>query len=247
MRTIAKAWLARHFPNWAADTAMRYLPVARFLRRRVRAGERVLEVGGGDYGLAPYWTGPFVLTDLRLFRRPEGRPKVEASTLQLPFADRCFDWVISIDMLEHIPPASRTSAIRELCRVARRCVVLGFPAGAAAARLDRALHERHASCRTAPAAFLAEHVANTLPDPQESENVLRGALARGNGNVAMDRRPNGPLWLTRWLLEVQFRDGFPWSVLNYGVFVILSPLFSLLRPRRAYRALLFAERSSSLE
>jgi SAM-dependent methyltransferase len=247
MRQTAKAWLARRFPNWAADTAMRYLPVARFLRSRVREGQCVLEVGGGDYGLAPYWPGTFVLTDLRLFRKPEGPPKVEASVLQLPFADESFDWVISIDMLEHIPPASRAFAIRELGRVARRCVVLGFPAGEAAARLDRALHERHASCRTAPAAFLAEHLENTLPDPQESEKALRGALARGNGNVQIDRRPNGPLWLTRWLLEVQFRGGFPWSVLNYGVFVVLSPLFSLLRPRRAYRTLIFAERRSSLD
>lgn len=85
------------------------------------------------------------------------------------------------------------------------------------------------------------------PGPQESEKALRGALARGNGTRAMDRRPNGPLWLTRWLLEVQFRGGFPWSALNYGVFVILSPLFYLLRPRRAYRTLIFAERRSSLD
>lgn len=245
MRRIARAWLTRHFRNWAADTAMRYLPVARFLRRRVRDGERLLEVGGGDYGLAPYWPGRFVLTDLRLFRKPEGTPKVEASTLQLPFARESFDWVISIDMLEHVPPASRAAAIRELCRVARRCVVIGFPVGKGAARLDRALHDRYASRNTAPGAFLAEHLANTLPDAQESERVLREELARGNTSVAMERLPNGPLWLTRWLLEVQFRNGFPWSALNYGVFVILSPLFSLLRPRRAYRTLIFAERRSS--
>ena len=85
MTKIAKVWLARHYPHWAADTAMRYLPVARFLGRHVRGGERVLEVGGGDYGLSPYWSGAFVLTDLKLFRRPEGLPKVEASTLGLPF------------------------------------------------------------------------------------------------------------------------------------------------------------------
>lgn len=247
MRKIAKAWLARHYPNWAADTAMRYLPVARFLGRHVRGGERVLEVGGGDYGLSPYWPGAFVLTDLRLFRKPEGRLKVEASTLKLPFADESFDWVISIDMLEHIPPVSRGSAIRELCRVARHRVVLGFPAGDAAARLDRALHERFARSRAAPAVFLAEHVENTLPNPEESEKSLRAELGGGNGTVDVRRQPNGPIWLTRWLLEMQFRSGFPWSALNYGVFVILSPLFSLLRPRRAYRTLIFAERRTSLD
>ena len=109
MTKIAKVWLARHYPHWAADTAMRYLPVARFLGRHLRGGERVLEVGGGDYGLSPYWPGAFVLTDLRLFRKPEGLPKVEASTLGLPFPDGSFDWVVSIDMLEHVPPALRGS------------------------------------------------------------------------------------------------------------------------------------------
>ena len=247
MTKIAKVWLARHYPHWAADTAMRYLPVARFLGRHLRGGERVLEVGGGDYGLSPYWPGAFVLTDLRLFRKPERLPKVEASTLGLPFPDGSFDWVVSIDMLEHVPPALRGSAIRELCRVARRRVVLGFPAGEAAARLDRALHERFALCRTAPAAFLAEHVAHSLPDPEESEKSLRAALGGGNGAVDVRRQTNGPIWLTRWLLEVQFKSGFLWSALNYGVFVVLSPLFSLLRPRRAYRTLIFAERRTSLD
>lgn len=247
MKKIAKTWLARQYPNWAADTAMRYLPVARFLARHVRREERVLEVGGGDYGLSPYWPGAFVLTDLSLFRRPEGRLKVEASTLELPFTDESFDWVISIDMLEHILPAMRESAIQELCRVARRRVVIGFPAGAAAARLDRALHERFATCRAAPASFLAEHVENTLPDPEESERSLRAALSGGNGTVDVRRQTNGPIWLTRWLLEVQFRSGLLWSALNYGVFVILSPLFSLLRPRSAYRTLIFAERRPALD
>ncbi len=51
MRQIARAWLSRHFPNWAADTAMRYLPVARFLRRRVREGERGFPWSALNYGV----------------------------------------------------------------------------------------------------------------------------------------------------------------------------------------------------
>jgi ubiquinone/menaquinone biosynthesis C-methylase UbiE len=44
----------------------------------------------------------------------------------LPFADRAFDGVTALEVLEHIPDTAR--ALEEICRVAARFVIISFPA-----------------------------------------------------------------------------------------------------------------------
>src|SRR3990172_9742337 len=51
--------------------------------------------------------------------------KVDA--LNLPFDNGSFDIAVSMDVLEHIPPESRSQFLKELCRVARHYVVLAAP------------------------------------------------------------------------------------------------------------------------
>lgn len=48
-----------------------------------------------------------------------------ADIVQLPFADRSFDLVMAIEVLEHVPHPS--AALREIARVARDDVVLSVP------------------------------------------------------------------------------------------------------------------------
>jgi ubiquinone/menaquinone biosynthesis C-methylase UbiE len=50
---------------------------------------------------------------------------VQASALTLPFADRTFDLVMAIEVLEHLPDPEQ--AMREIARVASGAVVLSVP------------------------------------------------------------------------------------------------------------------------
>jgi ubiquinone/menaquinone biosynthesis C-methylase UbiE len=52
---------------------------------------------------------------------------LEADAEHLPFADKSFDVVISSHVLEHLPDFDQ--GFRELCRVARKRVIVALPTG----------------------------------------------------------------------------------------------------------------------
>jgi hypothetical protein len=92
----------------------------------------------------------------------------------LPFQAGAFDFVIALDLLEHVAPADRPQAIAELCRVAGRRAVIACPAGADAlaadARLATWLRSRG---RTVPG-WLQEHIDNGFPTPAELIAIAEG-------------------------------------------------------------------------
>lgn len=122
--------------NWL----LRYQPIIRMVDDL--QPKSILDVGSGWHGLSWYRAGTVVQTDL-LFEgmRPAGhagRPLfVAASAEALPFPSRSFDVVVCSDLMEHLPTHLRSACVRELTRVARNAVIIGFPAGEAAAKADR--------------------------------------------------------------------------------------------------------------
>lgn len=52
---------------------------------------------------------------------------VRGDARDLPFADGSFDTVTALHLLEHLTPPSADRALREMCRVARRRVVVAVP------------------------------------------------------------------------------------------------------------------------
>ncbi|RIK43886.1 MAG: hypothetical protein DCC55_04305 [Chloroflexi bacterium] len=149
--------------------AIRYQPIVRTLERWRPA--RILEVGSGPEGLALFWRGTVVGTDVVFKRRPLHRAVV-ASGLRLPFADRSFPLVVSCDMLEHVTPVQRCAAVQEMARVADEGLLLVFPSGPAAVAVYNELAEA-----LAPALpqWLQEHITNGLPDAGEVAAWLRQA------------------------------------------------------------------------
>ena len=162
--------------NWL----MRYQPVVRLLDQ-FQPGT-VLDVGSGWHGLSSYRPGLVVQTDLayRTSQPLEPRPGTAmyvASTAQsLPFSDRAFDYAVSLDMFEHLPGGIREASVRELCRVARRAVLVGFPVGRPAKVVDETLHGLIRLRRGREPDWLTEHRAqHAYPD----RRMLTRALPDG--------------------------------------------------------------------
>jgi hypothetical protein len=156
-----------------------------------RSPLRILDVGG-----APGLLKRFLPRDRVLVADQEGEAgetDVRASGTRLPFPDRSFDVVVSVDALEHLPDGQRAAFVKELARITGDSLLITAPFAAPqvdeaesilAAFLEKRLNMDHR--------FLSEHREHGLPD---QERIVR-ALEDHVGPVATI--PNGNLH--RWLL-----------------------------------------------
>lgn len=103
---------------------------------------------------------------------------VVADAAALPFGDRVFEAVVSLDVLEHIPPAARASAVAEMARVAGRIVVIGCPIDLPATHAaERAADAVWRGYFNASYPWLEEHQTYGLVDPlQVEEQLVRAGM-----------------------------------------------------------------------
>jgi hypothetical protein len=168
------------------NQVMRYVPTLNYLNRMKPT--RILEVGSGSVGLAPYWPSPVVGCDVRFPEPPHPNLRgVVASTTALPFCNRAFECVCSLDTIEHLGSEQRMPALAEMSRVAARWVLVAYPAGRLAQWSDRAIQRFYDWRGGACPDWLGEHLRPGFPDGREVPDAARASEWRltcvGNENV----------------------------------------------------------------
>lgn len=165
-------WLTRYAPL----TAELELDESGALR------ESVLDVGCGPYGLsivAPAAT--FAGVEV-IFEEPvaPGMVAIRYDPGPLPFEDGAFDSVISLDVLEHVPPEARAGFVAELVRVSARRVFLACPSDEAV-WAEEVLKQVYAAQGIPLPGWLNEHDEHGLPTAAEIAGYVSsvpGASAR---------------------------------------------------------------------
>lgn len=110
------------------DQYQRYRLVTDVLERLRgdRGTLKVLDVGGAEGTVLNFLDGDEVTILDRI--AVEGVPGfVEGDATALPFEEGSFDYVMSVDTFEHIPPEARKKYLSELRRVGRNGVLLAAP------------------------------------------------------------------------------------------------------------------------
>ncbi len=221
---------------------------------------RLLDVGSGSESIAPRlgpgWTVTAVdrsFDDYGTAAGPSGNAAehVVADAADLPFADRSFDVVLALDVLEHVPPQRRAAVLGEIARVAARRAIVACPAGAAALAADRRLADRYRRAGRPLPGWLQEHLDNGFPEPHELVAALapfgRVTLRRNENArfherlMATERRPRAGVlaWHLSRVLAPAGRDAGAASALA-------RPLVGALRGfdrSPAYRAVAVLDRS----
>lgn len=158
----------------------------------------ILDVGGysrlppdKDFPLLPPFVpdGRLVVLDQPFCEMPG---YVQGDGLSLPFADRAFPCVVSVDTLEHIPPDARALFVDEMMRVAGQHLVLAAPfASELTSAAERIVFDYSAAVLGVGHPQIGEHLELGLPDLAQWRGYLE---ARGWSVVEI---ANG--YLPRWL------------------------------------------------
>jgi methyltransferase family protein len=162
-----------------ADEALRYLPISDYILNGDLKQPKILEVGSGVKGITPYI--PFKITGVDVSFNGEIAENLEPVCLsgaRLPFPDNSFDYVISVDMLEHVPENERLDVITELLRVASKRVFLAVPCGKLAEAHDRFLDELYQQVKGERYHFFQEHVDNGLPVKEDLVACIKASAEK---------------------------------------------------------------------
>jgi SAM-dependent methyltransferase len=233
--------IRRTLYRFSASTRLRNRDVAREITRLLDPGSKVLDAGCGDFGLAPFLPTVKVV-GLDVVPAPETGENFEfvsGTILAMPFADRSFSVSASVDALEHLPKDRRAAAIDELVRVASDGVVVAFPRGKEARRID----EEYARVLTAhgrPApGWLSEHLAAAYPEETQVIEAIERAAGAGRRSASVE------VHYSEWDTGARLiRATDVWSpklsLLVDLLMGILAPLLPRPPRERSYRAILVA-------
>lgn len=188
-RPAARKELAERLPF---DLYQRYEHAARLAEALQPA--RILDLGGmiGDRdGHLAHSSDFFVRRDRPVdvvssdFRQCDHPSHVPADGLNTPFEDGAFDLVVSMDVLEHVPPDSRPRFLGELDRLASKWILVGAPfASPLVEAAERSLSESLMKGQV----FLEEHRKFGLPELSETIRFFeqigdRKVTAYPNGTI----------------------------------------------------------------
>ena len=223
------------------DVEVRYRAVTRALKPLVPKGASILEVGAGEVSIGKYLGRRTTAVDVAFdSRRNSHTEKIQASVCSLPFPDRAWDVVCSIDMLEHIPPSQRPQAIREMVRVGRKVVALAMPVGEAAYRHDLHTNEYYIHEHGSPHRFAREHVEFGLPDRAGIEDCLHTFAAQSGRKLKLRVVPNLNISFRSFYMKFAFHRSLAGRALYVGMFPI-AYLGSIIDHGLCYREIFVCE------
>ncbi len=235
---------------WHPKIALRYLPMAEEIKKELtnsRINEftnKVLEIGSGSIGIAPYLGLPVVGVDKEF--KGKSCPllkQVVADGLQLPFADKSFDYVVSSDVLEHIDPANRKQAIAEWLRVAKKELILGFPEGEISEKHDQIIYEMFKKKHLDDVAqvFFREHLKNGLPKIEDVKKNIEESMGEWNREADITIQDNLNISLREFLMKGWMTKNLFVDFFFRKIMLLLIPILRLFNQKPVYRKIIFVK------
>jgi SAM-dependent methyltransferase len=234
---VGNYFVTPYYAEFNFDVAMRYMPARLLLEKKKY--KHILDIGSGERGLAQF-TDRMIYGLDAVFESPSGNMvPVEGSVLNLPFDDSSFDFVVSVDVMEHLTQELRQQAFNEILRVSSDTVIIGCPADRKAEEIDRATLKKYFHNNREKAVWwLKDHVANGLPSAADLEAFIVKAAEKNEKRVIIKREGNINISLYKVFINLfmeQRRIFFP--VLSRRMVRYLKYFYRIFNFGQTYRTI----------
>lgn len=217
------------FSRWHPEVALRYLPIVDRIKKLGQP--TVLEIGSGGLGIAPYLKKEVTGLDVRF--NPPFYPLLKrkiGSCLKIPFPDKSFDVVISVDVLEHLKSEERSRVVSEMRRVAKKEIIVAVPTGELAQKQDQELNQAYKKIYGHTFPFLDEQLTYGLPSEEEIKRLM-------GDNVKVEK--NEPLVLRDFLMRGWMTKNFLLKIFFWKVLLLVIPILRLFSKPPYYRTIFY--------
>lgn len=161
--------------------------------KKMESNLSVLDMGAGGEGIS-YFSNllekcEFFLFDIKkdAFKGLRNKQAIIGDGCRLPFKDKAFDVVVSIDAVEHIPKFIRHSLYTELQRVCKKRLIITCPLQSKdgvfqGRKYDVIFQHFYEQAHGTKEPNTAQHIASNHPTLDEINRELRNPVIRGYKN-----------------------------------------------------------------
>jgi len=230
------------FERWHPKIALRYLPIVDEIKKSGLHKPQILEVGSGSLGIAPYLKLPLTGVDIK-FEGPKFYllNQVIGKATELPFADKSFDFVVSTDMLEHVPVQDRQKVISEILRCTRIEAFIAVPCGEKSTLQDKQLDKDYQRVFGMPYKSMQDHIRNGLPGKSWVNDTIEQEAKRLNKKVEIKIHANLNLTLRRFLMWGWITKNPIVDFIFRKVFLLFIPILKHMNQEPTYRQIFFVK------
>jgi len=224
------------------EAALRYLPVVSQIKKAKLEDSKILEIGSGSLGIAPYFKRKIDALDVD-FTGPQTDllNQLKGNAWDLPFRKNAYDVSISVDVLEHIPPNLREKAIYEMIRVTKQLAIIVAPSGEDAQKQDKKLQQKWNQIFKEKNQFLEEHVKYGLPTSEEILVCIDKALRKLGKTAKTKSFANLNLTVRNFLMNTWITKNKLKYYLYLKGYLLLIPILRFCNFRKTYRRVFVIE------
>lgn len=213
--------------NLDIGTGIRYRPIVQIIRKSKKGAPSIIEIGSGKVGISSYLKQQVIGVDIAFNDYPSlGYLKeqiYDGSTLE--YQDNSYDYVISVDMLEHVPQTNRKNIIEEMLRVTRKYMILAFPCSNKSILYEKKLERIYINADQSLPKYLEEHLQNGLPNEEKIVRIIEEVMVLQNQlNYEMKVIPNENLRI--WYLHELCKS--KGAVFYYSSMVLMKVILALI-------------------
>ena len=216
--------------NLDIGTDIRYRPIVQIIRKSKKEAPSIIDIGSGKVGITSFLKQKVIGVDIAFDDNPSLGLLEEKlyNGSKLEYLDNSFDFVISVDTLEHIPRDGREQTISEMLRISKRYIIFAFPCSERSQFYEKKLEISYMQRGLPIPKYLIEHKKCGLPDENEIIRIIKQNLKKNllQYDLTVLHNENLKLWYLHEIIKSKGAIYFYPSMVVIKLILFLMPFLT---------------------